>query len=147
ELAVGWNTALYPASGAIAVRTPYPQYPVNMGLVSNNGNSSYNGLLAKLEKRLSYGLAFLASYTWSKSLDINSEGGAGNQVANYYDLKGSWGPSDFDIRQMFVFSTSYQLPVGKGRQVLASAGTLPNALLGGWTIGGIQSVTSGHPFS
>jgi hypothetical protein len=118
-----------------------------MGLVANTGNSAYNGLLAKVEKRMSHGLSFLGSYTWSKSLDVNSEGGAGNQVADFYNLRGSWGPSDFDLRQMFIFSASYQLPVGRGRPFLASAGKLPTAVLGGWNIGGIQSVTSGLPFS
>jgi hypothetical protein len=146
ELAISWNTALYPAAGAIGPRTPFPQYPVAMGLVSNNGNSSYNGLLAKVEKRMSHGLSFLTSYTWSKSLDISSEGGAGNQVADFNNLRGSWGPSDFDLRQMFIFSGSYQLPVGRGKQFLASAGKFSNALLGGWTIGGIQTVTTGLPF-
>jgi hypothetical protein len=146
-IAIGWNTARYPTAGAIAPRTPFPQYPVNMGLIANNGNSSYNGLLAKVEKRLSYGLSLLGSYTWSKSLDINSEGGAGNQVADSYNLRGSWGPSDFDLRQMFVLSFSYQLPVGTGKPFLTSSGKLLTALLGGWTIGGIQTVTTGLPFS
>jgi len=147
ELAIGWNTAVYPAAGAIGPRTPFPQYPVNMGLVANNGNSAYNGLLTKIEKRMSHGLTFLGSYTWSKSLDINSEGGAGNQVADYYNLRSSWGPSDFDLRQMFILSGSYQLPVGSQRPFLASAGKFTNAVLGGWSIGGIQSVTTGQPFS
>src|SRR5262249_47469772 len=109
NISLGWNTARYPAPGAMSPRTPFPQYPVNMGLIANNGNSSYNGLLANIEKRLSFGLSFLGSYTWSKSLDINSEGGAANQVADFYNLRGSWGPSDFDLRQMFVLSFSYQM--------------------------------------
>jgi hypothetical protein len=48
---------------------------------------------------------------------------------------------------MFVLSFSYQLPVGKGRPLLASAGKAVDAVLGGWSISGIQSVTTGLPFS
>jgi len=142
-----FNTALYPAQGAIALRTPFPQYPTGMQVVLNSGNSSYNGLLAKLQKRMSHGIYFLASYTFSKSLDLDSEGGSNNQVQNFYDWRNSWGPSNFDIRQMFVLSGSYRVPVGKGRQFLASAGRLSHALVGGWAISGIQSVTTGLPFS
>jgi hypothetical protein len=147
ELPLSWNTAVYPAQGAVGPRTPFPQYPTNMQVVVNSGNASYNGLLAKLQKRMSNGLYFLASYTLSKSLDVDSEGGANNQVENEYDLRSSYGPSNFDIRQMFVLSGSYQVPVGKGKQFLASAGKLTNALVGGWVVSGIQSVTTGLPFS
>lgn len=138
---------MYPAAGAIAPRTPFPQYPTDMQVVLNSGNASYNGMLAKLQKRMSHGLYFLASYTFSKSLDIDSEGGAGNQVENPYDRRSSWGPSTFDIRQMFVLSGSYQMPVGRGRHYLASSGRLIDALAGGWSVSGIQTVNTGLPFS
>jgi hypothetical protein len=147
ELPLDWNIALSPGPGAIAPRTPYPQYPTDMAIVIDSGVSSYNGLLAKLQKRLSQGLYFLASYTFSKSLDYCSEGGACSNVQNPYDLRSSWGPSDFDIRQMFVLSGTYQVPVGRGRHFLGSSGKLVNALAGGWSISGIQSVTTGLPFS
>lgn len=146
ELCMNWNVA-QPGPGAIGPRTPYPQYPTQMNIVSNVGNASYNGLLAKLQKRLSQGLYFLASYTYSKSLDVCSEGGACNNVQDTYDIHSSYGPSDFDLRQMFVLSGTYRVPVGKGRQHLARSGRLIDAIAGGWSVSAIQSVITGLPFS
>jgi hypothetical protein len=50
------NTALYPAAGSIAARQPSPQYGGGLYFDENVGNSSYNALQAKFEKRLSLGL-------------------------------------------------------------------------------------------
>src|SRR5205085_1457719 len=48
---------------------PYPRFQ-NVILFRNNiGNSNYNGLYVKLEKRFSRGLSFLVSYTHSKLID------------------------------------------------------------------------------
>ena len=51
---------------------PFLQCAGTFGFDMNAGNASYNALQAKLEKSLSSGLFFLASHTWSKSLDIES---------------------------------------------------------------------------
>ncbi len=49
----------------------------------NCDNSSYNALQVKAEKRVSNGLDFLVTYTFSKALD-NGEGGYG--FSNNYDV-------------------------------------------------------------
>ncbi len=38
-------------------------------LMESNSNSNYNSLQATLNKRFSYGLQMLLSYTWSHSID------------------------------------------------------------------------------
>lgn len=140
------NTARNPAPGPIADRQPYPQYGGTFSNSTNIGNSSYNSLQAKLNKRFSHGLTFLTSYTWSKSLDLQSSGQAGG-IMTIYDLRRDWGPSDFDVSQMLVFSSSYEVPFGKGKAFGSSARGLENAILGGWNVGGIVSLYSGLPFS
>src|SRR6202011_3470057 len=42
--------------------------------LSNSAHSIYHGLQSKIEKRFSGGLYFLGSYTWSKSIDSQSNG-------------------------------------------------------------------------
>ena len=42
------------------------------GLITGIANSSYNALEASLRKRFSHGISFLASYTYSKSIDDSS---------------------------------------------------------------------------
>ena len=52
------------------------------------GNSSYNALWATAAKRLSKGLQFNASYTWSKSIDYNSQSSQGITVQDSNNLRG-----------------------------------------------------------
>jgi hypothetical protein len=139
------NTALTPGPGPVGPREPFPAYGGSFSFDENVGNSSYNALQVKLQKSLSYGLNFLASYTWSKSLDIQSEGQSGS-IETIYDYGRDWGPSDFNRAQLFVFSTTYQLPFGKGKQYLSSANGITRAVLGNWNIGGIVTLDSGRPY-
>ena len=140
------NTALYPAPGPIAARQPFPAYGGSFSYDENVGNSSYNALQAKLQKSLSFGLNFLASYTWSKSLDIQSEGQSGS-IETIYDLRRDWGPSDYNRTHLFVLSGIYQLPFGTGKQFLSGSRGIANAVLGNWNIGWILTMNSGQPFS
>ncbi len=141
------NTAVDPGPGSFASRgQPFPAYSANINYSTNIGTSSYNALQAKLEKSLASGLTFLASYTWSKSLDLVSNGEA-TTVENNYNLRQDWGPSEFDREQLFTLSGMYALPVGTGKTYLATANPFVRGVLGNWTVGGILSFVSGAPFS
>ncbi len=140
------NTALYPAPGSVAPRQPFPAYGGSFSYDENVGNSSYNALQVKLQKSLSFGLNFLASYTWSKSLDIQSEGQSGS-IETIYDLRRDWGPSDYNRTHLFVFSGIYQLPFGKGKPYLANGNAIARTILGNWNVGWIATLNSGQPFS
>ncbi|MGI0134388.1 MAG: hypothetical protein ACREBW_05470, partial [Candidatus Micrarchaeaceae archaeon] len=140
------NTAVMPGPGPIAARQPFPQYGGSFSFDENVGNSSYNALQAELRKTLSLGLTFTASYTWSKSLDIQSEGQSGS-IETIYNRSRDWGPSDFNRTQLFVLSGVYQLPFGKGRDHLANSNAFVRTVLGNWNLGWILTLTSGQPFS
>src|ERR1700722_15291801 len=62
----------------------------SVGEIASIANSSYNALQASLRKRFSHGLSFLASYTWSHSIDdvssFNITGSASQPVAGENDL-------------------------------------------------------------
>ena len=47
---------------------PYPQYLDITNNTNPNGNSTYNALQAKIEKRLSHGFTRIVAYAWAKSL-------------------------------------------------------------------------------
>jgi hypothetical protein len=70
----------------------------NITQVESAGNSSYNALWVTATQRLSKGLQFNASYTWSKSLDYNSYSTGGIVGQDAYNLRGDRGLSDFDAR-------------------------------------------------
>ncbi|HSU33903.1 MAG TPA: carboxypeptidase regulatory-like domain-containing protein [Bryobacteraceae bacterium] len=111
--------------------------------------SNYHGMQAKLTRRFSQGLQFLASYTWSKSLDYGgsaaSGGGAVGNPQTITNLKAGYGPSGFDVPQRFVGSWTWELPIGPGKRWL-SHGILSN-VLGNWQLGGIGTAQSGLPFT
>jgi hypothetical protein len=114
------------------------------------GRSQYDAVLLRVERRLQRGLAFLASYTWSRSRD-DSSSLFGSRASNYapqnsFDLDAEWGPSDFDTPHRFVFSYVWELPFGAGRRFLNGGGALP-AVLGGWEFAGIANFQSGRPFT
>ncbi len=139
------NTALYPAPGPVSARQPFPQYGGAFSFDENVGNSNYNAVQIKAQKNLSNGLNFLLSYTWSKSLDIQSEGQSGS-IETIYDYGRDYGPSDFNRTQLFVFSGVYQLPFGKGMKHLSNANGFATAILGNWNLAWIATLNSGQPY-
>jgi len=113
------------------------------------GLSGYNSLQAKLTKRVSHNLNFLATYTWSHSIDNGPSpfnlGNNSNFPQNAYDLKSEIASSDTDVRHNFTFSGLYRLPVGHGQKFFGAWGKVPEFLLGGWQLNGILFLRSGTP--
>ena len=87
-----------------------------------------------VKKRFSGGFSLDAHYTLGRSIDDST-----NEINNTdFPLIGrklDRGPSDIDIRHMFVASYVYELPVGKGRRFL-NRGGVSDAILGGWQVSG-----------
>ncbi|MBZ5656539.1 MAG: TonB-dependent receptor [Acidobacteriia bacterium] len=122
------------------------------GLIAGIANSSYNALEASLKKRLSHGISFLASYTYSKSIDdassFNMTGSAAKPVAgendlaqNPFDVAAERGRSLFDARQRFVLSYQWSLPFwNHPRNWYQQA-------LGHWQLNGIATLMTGTPFT
>jgi hypothetical protein len=112
------------------------------------GESWYNSLQTSLTKRVSRGLYFLASYTFSRDYDsdaqnvtLSSAGGSttGNQSANN---RVRYGRVNFSRDNRFVFSYVYDFPHPK-----KSLGAFAGNLLGGWHLAGVTIVQSGQPLS
>lgn len=121
---------------------PFPQYSGDAGVQQvfvPAGNDTYHAGTLQAEKRLSTSLTFLASYTWSKSID--DVGG----MIDVYNRRLNKVLSAFDTPHIFVASWVYQLPFGKGRPFGTSWNGLTNTLLGGWDLDGIIRAQSGQP--
>jgi hypothetical protein len=144
------NTASTPGPGPLTPRQRLPQF-APLTIDANWATSSYEAGQLKIEKRTSSGLAFLTSYTYSKSLDISSTVHGTSQpyngVQDSFNIRGSRGPSDFDLTHNFVTSVVYDLPVGKGKHFLNNDGVLSRYVLGGWQATTIVTANSGFPFS
>ncbi len=107
------------------------------------GKGTFNALNLKLEKRYSFGLSLLSSYSWSHSIDTDSGGSFGSPNLNPANFQLDKGSSDFDIRQRFVSSIIYELPFGKGKRYFGNAGRAANTVIGGWQLNIIPVYQSG----
>jgi hypothetical protein len=119
--------------------------------ISFAGISSYSALQAKLERRTTAGLGFLASYTWSHSLDdaatpLGANGDNGYANTNVQPIRAQYSNSPFDTRQRVTLSANYQLPFGKGKRFAKNAG-VGDYLVGGWSTTLSFVAQTGNPFS
>lgn len=111
-----------------------------------SGNSTYHGLNVGLQKRFSAGLTFLASYSFSKSLDDGAP--AGNDIFGVTALQSQnreKALSNFDLTHKFRSSFSYELPFGKGKSLLAGANRWMDYLVGGYVFSGTMTRQTGLP--
>ena len=124
----------------------------SVGLIADDSSSTYHALQVAFSRQYSHGLRFLASYWYSKSLDyistLNVAGSAPTLVAgendlaqNPFNLRAEHGLSLFDATQRFVFSGTWALPKWKGASPVAAA------LLNGWELNTIASLSTGTPFT
>ena len=140
------NEALPGATGSVISRQPYAEFG-RMQVVANVSEAEYNSLSVKLTRRLSNGLSVLGGYTFSKSTDngsgIRTLDGDPLFPQDSYCIDCEYGLSIFDVRHRFVSSVLYELPFGVDKPYLK--GGIGNALLGGWQISSILSISSGFP--
>ena len=133
------NAALNPVRPFPALSASSPIKPgvplLNITFREGTSNSSYNALWVTANKRLARGLQFNTSYTFSKSIDLNSQSSQGVTVQDSYNLRGDRGLSDFDARHRFVVSGLYELPFNG------------NQFKEGWQLSLITQSQSGNPIT
>ena len=108
----------------------------NIAYVDSESYSDYNALWFTMRRNLRHGIELNSTYTWSKSMDLNSLGSQGGYtLQDNFNPRGDYGLSDFDARNRFVFSGIWNLPFAGNR------------LKDGWQIANITQIQSGNPFS
>jgi hypothetical protein len=136
---------------------PYPvnnlqvnPFSAGLGSLSEldaKGYSNYNSLQADFRQRAWHGLQFDANYTWSHTLGISTSNNWQGAVTAFTlrDMRLSYGPTLFDIRQAVHINATYDLPFGKGKP-FANAGGIVDRVVGGFTLGTIFTFQTGNPF-
>jgi hypothetical protein len=122
---------------------PYPGYN-GVTYTDNAYSSNYNALLVSVNRRLTKGLQFGVSYTYSKYMDFTGNGGTSGSgsLPIYVPLRQwSYGYDAGDQTHNFVFNYTYELPrVSK---------LLPNPIVrfiaDDWQLSGITQLVSGIP--
>ncbi len=118
----------------------------------NTGNSIFHSMQAKVEHRFSAGFTVLASWLWSKGLGdvrgLSPEGAApGSTYQNPANLRQERGLLDTQLEHSFVLSEIWEVPYGRGRRFGSALNPVVNTVLGGWSLGGILTLTTGHPYT
>ena len=130
-------------------RRPIQQW-ADITYAFDGGKSEYRALQIKYDWRLSTDVSLLSAFTWSRTLD-NGAGSLENQNGNFpapqdiNNLGAEWGTSGYD--QPFNSTTSlvWALPLGRGRLIGGGASAPLDAVIGGWRLAGINTMTSGVP--
>jgi hypothetical protein len=115
----------------------------------SQGISSYNGLEADFNQRLTRGLQFRGVYTFSKALDdgdnLNTSVATNSPafVENPLNPRADYGRASFDTRHAAVINATYDLPFARG----ADTNAWVRRAFGDWQISGIETLQSGLPFT
>ena len=127
-------------AGGVQARRPFPRF-ASFGYISSDVSTTYHAMQLKFEKRLSAGLWFLSSYTFSKSLWVQNTPAIGGRYAT------EKGPSEYHVPHTFSYSFGYALPFGKGKHFASNANRWTNGVIGGWQLQGLMIFRSGVPFT
>jgi hypothetical protein len=119
---------------------------------TNQGFSSYNGLLTTLHKNAGHGLQFDLNYTWSHSIDNVSVVANAPAIGGYGFIcdvlhpRECRGNSDFDVTHYFNGDFVYDLPFGRGKSFASTAPRWLDEVIGGWSISGLPNWHSGNAY-
>jgi hypothetical protein len=119
------------------------------------GAAAYNALQVNLEKHFSKGVQLGFNYTYSKSMDLESDAervdvlglGSLGQIYNAWRPKQLRAVSDFDTPHQINANWVAELPFGRGRWIGKEAHGFTEAVIGGWQLTGIARWSSGFPVS
>jgi len=117
---------------------PLPQYLGVTQAVLPLGTSDYNSLQFQLTKRMSSGLTFGASYTFSKLMEATS-------YLNANDASPERVISNSDRPHRVLLHGLYELPFGPGKLLLSNASSILSQIFGGWELNWVATFQSGAP--
>lgn len=151
NLNYAYPTGQIGTNGLPVTAVPYPQFgTVNYQI--QGVNSNYNALQVAVRRRSKGGLTLLASYTFGKAMDQNSNTnnsttGSQRSPQDIHDFGDEWALADYHRTHQFSASFNYDLPFGRGKQFFGESRGLAQTLLGGWQLNGIVTLLSGRPFT
>ncbi len=124
----------------------------NIAYTESSARMSYNALQVTGRRRLSGGLEFITSYTFSKSMmenlgyygcgSVNAEGAYWQDA---YNRRANRGPSCFDARHNFTVGGFYDLPFGRTKRFGSGWNKAADLIAGGWNVNYFVSAHSGFP--
>ena len=120
---------------------PYPQFLNITRNLPTFGNTIYHSFQTKFEQRLWHGLSTIVSYTFSKNI------GDLGPYQNNYDRRVERAVTSFDVPHRLTITTSYDVPVGKGRTFLGNVSKPMDLIFGQWNLATFSTFQAGFPLS
>ncbi|HKO42849.1 MAG TPA: TonB-dependent receptor [Pyrinomonadaceae bacterium] len=137
------SPAAFNAAIAGSVRTPGAITPFgDVSAQLSDGNSNYNAMNLELKRRFSRNWQFLASYTWSHSIDDSSDLQTLLKPLNNRNFRAERSDSLFDQRHRFVFSGVVTSP-----SAWRTSDSTLRRFLADFTVAPILELSSGRPFN
>jgi hypothetical protein len=132
----------------IALRVPYQGWAAGaLVMTESKGYSWYNAMEITAKQRMSKGLQFLASYTFSKTLgsdgaSVSSSSSAGGGTIGNQNVDAlRYGLVSFDRTHRLVASYIYSFPT------LKTGSRFFQGVLNGWSMAGVTTFQSGRPLT
>jgi hypothetical protein len=142
ELITSYVNLIDPATGL----RPYPAFG-QVRWRGNSNSSSYDGLVASLQRSFSHGLLVSANYAYTHQIDQDAPGGGdSDNPQNPACMPCERASGDFDARQVVNANVIYDLPFGPGKAFLSQPG-IASAVLGRWSLTDIITARTGTPLN
>jgi hypothetical protein len=135
------NTTALNTSPKVAVSSlllANPEFTTVTASYVSSSTVHFNGLTARLQKRMRNGLEMNANFEYSRQI------GAVSQINPGQFWVGET-TSDFPVH--LAVTSIYELPFGRGRQFMANANKAVDYVLGEWKVSGEYQFLSGAPIS
>jgi hypothetical protein len=129
---------------------PYSQFS-SVSIATSSSKAQYDSLVVKVQKRMSNGLNFLGTWTYSKNMDASF--GAPNSLVtsstapqDVYNLDAEYAYAINDTPHTLTGSFTYELPFGAGKR-FATGNRYISYFVGGWSLNGTAQYRTGFPLA
>jgi hypothetical protein len=147
------STLSQPTVQRIQLLRPYPQFTsIAAKPGPENADSIYHALQLKFTKRYSYGLNLAAHYTFSKTIDDDSQNGSDTQwlggsteAQTPFNMALERSLSTWDQRHRFVLDFTWEVPFGRKKLLGSNLNRWLDGVLGQWQVNGILTYQSAFP--
>lgn len=139
----GLNKTTFDSLLSGSLRAPGPINPYSdVNAQVSDGNSSYNAMNIEIKKRFSSNMQFLATYTWSHSIDDSSDLQTLLKPQDNTNFRAEKSDSLFDQRHRFVISGIMSSP-----DAWRSSDSGFKRFMHGFSVAPIIEISSGRPFN
>ena len=122
-------------------RTMLSDQATTIGLKSALGYGNYNAAFITLRLRDWHGFTAVSNFTWGRSLGLGAQTqrSSGTNLLDIYNLRGNYGPNDFDFKFLYNLGLTYKPDFFKSKKGIIGQ------LLNGWSVSPFFAAQSGAP--